>query len=59
MKLYNTIVRVVDLVWANSPQEAHAALAVEVAGDEFEVLPFEQTDAFVSEPLPEMGWEGE
>jgi hypothetical protein len=55
MKVYNVVVRVVDLVWADSPEEATAMLTRTLVDDDYEVLP-DGSNAFVSEPVPEMGW---
>jgi hypothetical protein len=60
-KLYNVVARVVDLVWADSPEEASAMLAQTLSDDHYEELPDGQDDcagAFVSEPVEEMGREG-
>jgi hypothetical protein len=58
VKLYNTTVRVVELVWADSPAEAVTKLAGRVARQvpEFEVL---DGEAFVSEPVESHGWAGD
>lgn len=58
MKLYNTVVRIVDQIPADSPEEAHQLLAATV-GKAFEVLPMEREDVFVSEPDPNYNWDGE
>lgn len=55
-QLYNVVVRVVDLVWADSPEEATAMFARTLDDDGYEVLP-DGTNAFISEPIPEMGWD--
>jgi hypothetical protein len=58
-KLYNVTARVVELVWANSPEEATALLVNTLTHHHhFEVMPDGNT-AFVSEPVECMGWEGD
>ena len=58
MKLFNVTRRVVDLVWADTPEEATASFAQELSKHGFEVLP-DGDRAFVSEPVESMGWAGE
>lgn len=64
VKLYNVTRRVVDLVWADSPESAVEGLARPLRAAGFEVMPDGPNDeasvgAFVSEPVPDEGWEGE
>jgi hypothetical protein len=58
MKLYNVTSRVVDLVWADSPEQAQATLDARLQGHGYEVMP-DGVTAFLSEPVESMGWEGE
>lgn len=54
-KLFNVAVRVVDLIWADDEEQAIAIFEARLPVD---VLP-DGKSAFVSEPIPEMGWSGE
>ena len=56
-QLYNVVVRVVDLVWADSPEEATFYLERTLSDQAYQVMP-DGSNAFVSEPIPEMGWNG-
>jgi hypothetical protein len=59
MKLYNVTVRAVDLVWAESEEDAIRILSGRVANETgAEILP-DGAEAFVSEPSEEHGWTGE
>lgn len=58
-KLYNVVVEVVDLVWADSPDEAKSILRSYLRGRGFDPLNDSGDRASVSEPVPELGWDGE
>lgn len=56
-QLYNVTVRAVDLVYATSEEDAIGKVTRLLNRAGVEVLP-DGRDAFVSEPVPEMGWDG-
>jgi hypothetical protein len=56
--LFNVKVPVVELVWADTPEQAIDALRGSLRRHDFEPLP-DGNDAFVSEPVEDMGWFGE
>lgn len=62
MKLYNVVIEVVDLIWADSEQDAIGRFRS--LADERGIDPLGDTSggndrAFVSEPVDSMGWIGE
>lgn len=58
-RLYNVRVAVVDLVWATSEQEAIQKLRGEIIGQLDVDVWDEGSDAFISEPNEQEGWDGE
>lgn len=58
MKLYNVEVRVVDLVWADSEEDAIARVEGHLDKIGYDYMP-DGASAFVSEPVEQMGWAGE
>lgn len=59
-KLYNVTVRIVQLRWAENEEDAIAQVRrhVDRAMWRTSTLP-DGASAFVSEPVPEMGWHGD
>lgn len=58
MKLFNVVVRAVDLIWAESPEDAILRFGYRLDNIGVNIMP-DGNDAFVSEAVPEMGWAGE
>lgn len=56
-KLWNVKVEVVGLVWADDETEAINMMRARASDGRVDALP--GGSAFVSEPLPEYGWNGD